>query len=109
MLMPKILYLTVQNVNYVEKYKAQVQIWQDFGYECNYYNCQRSFKGLYGLLKIIKDYDIVYARHDFGFDYLWLALKFILQNTKLILEIPTPIDVYQREIKKYKQSKIKNI
>ena len=106
--MKRILYLTVNQQSYVAKYEAQVEAWHKFGYQCEHYNCSRSLSGVLQLKKIIKDYDVVYARHDFALDSIWLVIRFLIGSRKLILEIPTPINVYVKELKNFPQSRLKN-
>lgn len=92
--MEKVLYLTVRNSFYLHKYVSQVRAWNDLGYECISFNLNYSITSFVKLNMALKSVNIVYLRHDIYSNFIWRILKLMLTNKKIIVEIPTPINVY---------------
>lgn len=97
--MNKLLYVTVQNSYYQAKYNSQIEAWRKLGYEAEYFNLDRALCSLREFLSIVKSFDVIYLRNDHLLYTMWLFIVFALSGKKIILEIPTPINVFWHELR----------
>lgn len=102
--MKNILYVTVNEQNYKSKYQSQIDVWKDMGYKCNFINLEFNFKSFLLFKQNLKDVDIVYFRHEYFLDTIWIFIVVLLRNKKIIIEIPTPISTYVKEVEFYIKS-----
>lgn len=97
--MNKLLYVTVQNSHYQAKYNSQIEAWRKLGYEAEYFNLDRTLCSIREFFSIVKCFDVIYLRNDYLLYTMWLFIVFALSGKKIILEIPTPINVFWHELR----------
>lgn len=100
------LYLTVQNNSFLSKVESQANGWRELGYVVEVFNLQRTFSSLINFFRQVNNAEYVYVRFDYPVLRMWLFVVPFIYRKKIIIEIPTPLHIYFKELTFFKIHKL---